>query len=71
MSRTVVIQAALSKGSRPTFRSALGVLRAGAEALLQLLGPLFGFHLVQAAEQRVQIAAGKLAIGLPLHGTGF
>jgi hypothetical protein len=42
-----------------------------AQALLQLLSPLFGFHLVQAAQQGVQIAKSQLAIGLPLHGTGL
>jgi hypothetical protein len=35
------------------------------------MGPLLGFHLVQAIEQGVQIAASQFAIGLPLHGTGF
>jgi hypothetical protein len=46
-------------------------LGAAAQALLQLTGALFRFHLMQTAEQRMKIAASQLAIGLPLHGTGF
>jgi hypothetical protein len=42
-----------------------------AQALLQLLSTLFGFDLVEAVEQGVQIAASQFAIGLPLHGAGF
>jgi hypothetical protein len=26
---------------------------------------------MQAAQERVQVAAGQFAIGLPFHGTGF
>jgi len=71
MSRSVLSLPSGNKRLRPTDGSASGVLGAGTEALLQLLSPLFGFHLMQTAEQRMQIATGKLTIGLPLHGTGF
>jgi len=71
MSRSVLSLPSGNKRLRPTDGSASGVLGAGTEALLQLLSPLFGFHLMEAAEQRVQIATCQLAIGLPFHGTGF
>jgi len=48
-----------------------GFLGAPAQALLQLLSTLFGFHLVQAIEQSMQVAASQFAIGLPFHGSGF
>ena len=38
---------------------------------LQLTGPLFSLHLVQATEQRLQVHARQLTVGLPLHGGGL